>query len=588
MIDFNEYNPDGGISDELLAAYLDGNTTPAETSWIESALQWDDSLAETLEIASDSRVAEEPGFVDAWQRAEADAWGQRMEWEPLSVGDSSTDSFKVPDTDDNDWEDAPSDELLPRLNDIQDIPVSEEMIGAYVERKLNVSDLQKVEEAFSNLAGMNDFGASARELIDQKELDASNPAMHDFIFGIDAEILTDLNFSIDAINMDEPSTEEKNVSAYGDREYNQTLSFLADNNKTRSRMKEHKTFGYEPNKAENKYDPIIDQGSRPSCAIRSQEIILRDYGIAIPQEELITFASQQGWYSDDPEHGGTPRHAIGNLLEVCGIPTMRTENATIYDIIAELRAGHRVIVCVDADELWVKQEPTLYKRLFGELKNRAQDAVDKLNGVQGANHALIVAGVTVNPKAPSNMHVTLIDSGSGDVCITYSLKDFQNALEDSNCYMVSTTIPAPYQYNYETHEMEPSSFNTNYYPSMAALPVGFSNEFSLEDSYYEKYADYEPVYDVIAVHSDDCEQAVHAGDDLAVQQCDDTNITDANVLSYNDDTSFGSYNDNMEVCNNEDTANPDYNTLLSDATDDNDDSLGANVDNPSNDDDYDN
>lgn len=103
MIDFNEYNPDGGISDELLAAYLDGNTTPAETSWIESALQWDDSLAETLEIASDSRVAEEPGFVDAWQRAEADAWGQRMEWEPLSVGDSSTDAFKAPDVDDNDW-----------------------------------------------------------------------------------------------------------------------------------------------------------------------------------------------------------------------------------------------------------------------------------------------------------------------------------------------------------------------------------------------------------------------------------------------------------------------------------------------------
>lgn len=480
------------------------------------------------------------------------------------------------------------DELLSRFNDIQDIPVSEEMIGAYVERKLNVSDLQKVEEAFSNLAGMNDFLASVRELIDQKELDANNPAIHDFIAGIDVEILTDLDFSIDAVNMDESSTEEKNISAFGDREHNQTLSFLAENNKTQSRMKEHKTFGYESNKAENKYDPIIDQGPRPSCAIRSQEIILRDYGIAIPQEELIAFASQQGWYSDDPEHGGTPEYAVGNLLEACGIPTMRTENATIYDIIAELRAGHRVIVSVDADELWVKQEPTLYKRLFGEFKNRVQDAVDKLNGVQGANHALIVAGVTVNPKDPSDMHVTLIDSGSGDVCIEYSLKDFQNALEDSNCYMVSTTIPAPYQYNYETHEMEPSSFNTNYYSSMAALPVGLNNEFSLEDSYYEKYADYEPVYDVIAVHCNDSEQEVHTGDNIAVQQYDDTSVTDANVASCNDDTSFGSYNDNMEGCNNEDAANPNYNTLLSDATDGNDDSVGANVDNPSDDDDYDN
>lgn len=480
------------------------------------------------------------------------------------------------------------DELLSRFNDIQDIPVSEEMIGAYVERKLNASDLQKVEEAFSNLAGMNDFLASVREHIDQKELDASNPEMHDFISGIDAEILKELDFSIDAVNMDESSIEENNVSTYGDREHGQTLSFLADNNKTQSRMKGHKTFGYEPNKAENKYDPIIDQGPRPSCAIRSQEIILRDYGIVIPQEELIAFASQQGWYSDDLEHGGTPRHAVGNLLEACGIPTIRTENATIYDIIAELRAGHRVIVSVDADELWVKQEPTLYKRLFGDLKNRVKDAVDKLNGVQGANHALIVAGVTVNPKDPSDMHVTLIDSGSGDVCITYSFKDFQNALEDSNCYMVSTTIPAPYQYNYETHEMEPSSFNTNYYPSMVALPVGFSNEFRLDDSYYEKYADYESVYDVIAVPCNDSEQEVYAGDDIAVQHYNNTSDTDVSVALYSDDNSFGSYDDNIAGYNNEEDTNSDYNTLHGDTNDNNNDSMGANFDNPCDDGSYDN
>lgn len=353
-------------------------------------------------------------------------------------------------------------------------------------------------------------------------------------------------------------------------------------------MKEYKTFGYEPNKAENKYDPIIDQGPRPSCAIRSQEIILRDYGIAIPQEELIVMASQQGWYSDDPERGGTPRYAVGNLLEACGIPTMRTENATIYDIIAELRAGHRVIVSVDADELWVQQEPTLYKKLFGEFKNKVQDAVDKLNGVQGANHALIVAGVTVNPKNLSDIHVTLIDSGSGDVCRAYSLQDFQNALEDSNCYMVSTTIPAPYQYNYETHEMEPSSFNTNYYPSMAALPVGLSNEFYLSDSYYEKYVDFEPVYDAIVVPSNNSEQEVYPSDDITVQQCDNISDIDVNVASYNDDSSFGNYDDNMAGYNNEDDTNSDYDTLLYDATDSNDDSVEANVGTTSDHGDYDN
>lgn len=104
MIDFNEYNPDGGISDELLAAYLDGNTTPAETSWIESALRWDDSLAETLEIASDSQVAEEAGFTDAWQHAETDAWEQRMGWDAFSMADSSADVFTLPvDDGKDDW-----------------------------------------------------------------------------------------------------------------------------------------------------------------------------------------------------------------------------------------------------------------------------------------------------------------------------------------------------------------------------------------------------------------------------------------------------------------------------------------------------
>lgn len=103
MIDFNEYNPDGGISDELLAAYLDGNTTPDETSWIESTLQWDNSLAEALEIASDSQVAEEADFTDAWQHAETDAWEQRMERDAFSMADSSADVFTLPNVDDNDW-----------------------------------------------------------------------------------------------------------------------------------------------------------------------------------------------------------------------------------------------------------------------------------------------------------------------------------------------------------------------------------------------------------------------------------------------------------------------------------------------------
>ena len=53
MKDFNELL-NSGISDELLAAYIDGNTTESENQLIESALNGDSMLSETYEIANDS------------------------------------------------------------------------------------------------------------------------------------------------------------------------------------------------------------------------------------------------------------------------------------------------------------------------------------------------------------------------------------------------------------------------------------------------------------------------------------------------------------------------------------------------------
>lgn len=259
-------------------------------------------------------------------------------------------------------------------------------------------------------------------------------------------------------------------------------------------MKDNVNYGYEPNHEDSTFDWNIYQGNQPTCAIRSQEIIMRDYGVAIPQEELIAFAQNNGWYDPDPENGGTPRDATGNLLDAVGIETKRYDDASIFDIISELRAGHRVIVSVDANELWVKNEPKLYKRIFGELSNRLNDKLDNLNGVQGANHALIVAGVNVNPVNPSDMRVVLIDSGSGDVCIEYSFKDFKKAWDDSHCHMVTTTEPAPYQYNYHTHQMEPSNFSTDFIPATVSLPDGLDNEFHLPEKYYAVNADYTPRY----------------------------------------------------------------------------------------------
>ncbi len=53
MKDFNDLL-NSGISDELLAAYIDGNTTASENALIENALNDNSMLSEAYEIASDS------------------------------------------------------------------------------------------------------------------------------------------------------------------------------------------------------------------------------------------------------------------------------------------------------------------------------------------------------------------------------------------------------------------------------------------------------------------------------------------------------------------------------------------------------
>ena len=250
------------------------------------------------------------------------------------------------------------------------------------------------------------------------------------------------------------------------------------------------TYGYEPNYELENFDPYIFQNYSNTCAIRSQQIVLRDYGVMLSQEDMMEYAAANGWYNPDPETGGTPMNAVGNFLDGCGVNCTRVENANIFDIISELRDGHRVIVGLDADELWANSETSFWKRNLLKCINKLNDAF----GGEGANHALVVAGVDVNPNDPSDIHVTLIDSGTGEVCASYPYAQFKDAWDDAHCFMVSTNEPAPYQYNHETHMMEPSGFATSFIPSMNEMPDGLDNGFRLADSYYDKYEGYEPEY----------------------------------------------------------------------------------------------
>lgn len=306
-------------------------------------------------------------------------------------------------------------------------------------------------------------------------------------------------------------------------------------------MATSKNYGYEPNYGLNTFDPNIYQGYSNTCAIRSQEIILRDYGIMFSQEELVEYATQNGWFNPDLSNGGTYKGDVGNILDACGVHTTRTENATIFDIVTELKAGHRVIVSVDADELWIKNESNLFKKIFGEVVNKTNDGIQDFLGIEGANHALVVAGVNVNPNNPSDTKVVLIDSGTGDVCIEYNFKDFNNAWKDGHCQMISTNEPAPYQYNYLTQQMEPSSFNTTYLPSMTTMPAGMNNQFHLADSYYTAYADYIPLY---------CEEQTHSSSEIGAESDSSYTMSESDEtmeLPFNhDDTLHNIFENNVE------------------------------------------
>ena len=238
----------------------------------------------------------------------------------------------------------------------------------------------------------------------------------------------------------------------------------------------HEIFGEDKNSVQIQF-PEIFQGYDSTCAIRSQQIILRDYGIDVSQEQLIDFASQNGWYSD-----GTPMGCVGYILQSAGVDVHQQINATVYDLINELAQGHRIIVGVDSGELWAARNHDLSARL--------SEIWEDLHQGEQADHALIVAGVDVNPKDPSDVKVILTDPGTGDLRLEYSLNQFMDAWEDSGCFMVATNTPAPYQYDETRGVMVPSNFACQEFINNNTFPLSQDTAlYDIPDDYSAYYND---------------------------------------------------------------------------------------------------
>lgn len=366
MIDFLKFNDD--ISDEMLAAYIDGNATNKETEVIESSLEKDSLLSEAIDITNDYMENKDD-----------------LALLELDSNDNYDISYDLHSVDDDD------------ANDIIEQDTEEN----------NIINIHHMKPLFSY------YGAN----------NASQ-------MGSGAKAATEI-------------------------------------------------FGEPGNGSEGQTYVEIWQGYDSTCAIRSQQIILRDYGIDIPQEALMELAESNGWYSGD---GGTPMGCVGYILQTAGVGVHQQMDCTVYDLINELSQGHRIIVGVDSGELWSQRN--------GSFTDKAKEFFEDLfHGQEGADHALIVAGIEVNPNDPSDITVVLTDPGTGDLRIEYSWDDFRDAWEDSSCFMVATNTPALYQYDENRGMMVPSNFAYNEFIENNSYPLSPSDIYVPEGYLSAHYED---------------------------------------------------------------------------------------------------
>lgn len=164
------------------------------------------------------------------------------------------------------------------------------------------------------------------------------------------------------------------------------------------------------------------QSYADTCAIKSQQLILNDFGIPCSEDDLVQYSAEHGWYNGN----GTRMEDIGNLLEDAGIPCTRQCDANVFNLVKELSQGHKVIVGVDSNELWGNRFVEWLKDFFlGETPD----------------HALLVTGIDTSD--PNNIKVIVTDPGTGEAGKCYPLNQFMDAWSDASCYMCSTDAPVP-------------------------------------------------------------------------------------------------------------------------------------------------
>lgn len=205
------------------------------------------------------------------------------------------------------------------------------------------------------------------------------------------------------------------------------------------------------------FDPEVYQFYNDTCAIQSQHLVLKHYGIDVTQNEMIEVAKANGWYIAGH---GTPFEYVGKLLEHYGVDVEVTDGNNIFNLANELAQGHQVIVGVDSGELVHPEEEAWEDATYGEE----------------ADHALVVVGLDTTD--PDNVKVIVTDPGTGNRQWAYSQEQFMDAWKDSNCFMVSTEQSPEQFQGLEYHPMESfGGIPTSTLEQMAGIDLSESYDF---------------------------------------------------------------------------------------------------------------
>lgn len=348
--------------------------------------------------------------------------------------------------------------------------ISEELLASYIDGTTTQEENDYILEIFRNnpleFEAFNiaykaaNFIDDELSYIENNQNDDGKGTIHPLLLGggIAAGTIVGNIFEHSHIPMVAANNEENNLLDDRFNNDHDSISINDNNHQMETTIYEAPNqFGTEAN---NYVSPNVDQGYSDTCAVRSQQLVLNDFGIPVTQEDLIKEATQNGWYAQGE---GTPLEFVGNLLENHGVEVNRFENANIFNLTNELAQGHKVIIGVDANELWHN----------GFL----QDVKDTIVG-ETANHALIVAGIDTSD--PNNVQVILEDPGTGDVAKSYPMEQFMDAWKDSHCYMVSTQEPAPLAFN---PEMINFDYLTGHLNSLG--DINYDNlDFTINDEEY--------------------------------------------------------------------------------------------------------